>query len=740
MSDGRVVIDAILDDRGVTKGAENIEKELSGIQSTASKLASGLAKASAVVGAAIGAAGLAVGKMGLEFNAMQEQSMVAWTTLLGSAKEAEDMLERISDMAKSTPFETQDVDIMAKYMHNAGLAGDELFKSLMRISDVSSAFAIPASEAREMARQMSQVIQAGVAYTEDLNILQDRGVPIYKAISDHLGVAVADVRKLASEGKITSDIYIAAFNNIAKGVEGASKAQSQTFNGMISTFKDNIKILAGELTEGLFNRVKDGFSNVLGLLESFTAGLQQGGLKGAFEAILPPSVFQRLQAFVTGFMNVFNTIKSFVAPILTEVGSFILGKISEIKTFWDENGAQIIGAVQNFFSIIAAIVNFFMPAIKLVVETVWGAIKNIVGGALDVIMGLVKIFTGIFTGDWSKLWEGIKQLFSGAIDFITGLMTLNFFGGIRNILTNLLKNGISIVKNLWTNIVNTFKNAGTNATNIVTNMVTRVVGFFGNLFTKAKNIFTMLRTFGASIWNALKEAVLGAARSIWQGVVSRFSSMASSVRNLMHNVRSAIINAWNQAVNYLKSINLKKVGQDIIRGLIRGITGMASAVVDAVQDIGKKITGGIKKVLGIRSPSKVMRDQVGRWIPAGIAEGIESGEKTALRAMSKLGSSLSTTIAPSVNVSNSLRGASLPINLAPAAVVASGGGYVQGRMTEGMLSTERFYSLVSAILEVAKRPVSVQVNGRELIYATVDDFDEVLKFQQNRRERFRRGG
>lgn len=631
-----IIVKVGADISDLSRNMKQASEEVSGFGKRFSALGKTIARASAAAGAAFGAAGVAIGKVGIEYNAMQEQSTVAWTTLLGSAKEAQDMLKRISDMAKSTPFETEDVDIMAKYMHNAGLAGDELFKSLMRISDVSSAFAIPAADAREMARQMSQVMQAGVAYTEDLNILQDRGVPIYKAISEQLGITVADVKKLAEQGKLTSDIYINAFNNIAKGVEGASKAQSQTFNGMISTFKDNIKILAGELTEGLFNRIKDVFSNVLSLMEDFNEGLQKGGLKGAFEAILPPSVFERLQTFVTGFMNVFNTIKSFVAPILTEVGSFILGKINEIKTFWDENGAQIVEAVQNFFSIIAAIVKFFMPAIKLVVETVWGAIKNIVGGALDVIMGLVKIFTGIFTGDWSKLWEGIKQLFSGAIDFITGLMTLNFFGGIRKILTNLLKNGISIVKNLWTNIVNMFKNAGTNATNTVTNMVTRVVGFFGNLFTKAKNIFTMLRTFGASIWNALKEAVLGAARAIWQGVVSRFNNMLSSVRNLMHNVKSAITNIWNQAVKFLKRIDLKSIGSDIIRGLIKGITGMASAVWDAVKDLGNKIKNGFKSFFGIHSPSRLMRDEVGKYLPLGLIAGIKRMKNDVISAAEQM--------------------------------------------------------------------------------------------------------
>ena len=56
-------------------------------------------------------------------------------------------------------------------------------------------------------RQYSQVKQAGLAYTEDLNILQDRGIPIYKALAEELDINTADVKKWASEGKISADIY-----------------------------------------------------------------------------------------------------------------------------------------------------------------------------------------------------------------------------------------------------------------------------------------------------------------------------------------------------------------------------------------------------------------------------------------------------------------------------------------------------------------------------------------------------
>ena len=52
-------------------------------------------------------------------------------------------------------------------------------------------------------------------------------------------------------------------------------------------------------------------------------------------------------------------------------------------------------------------------------------------------------------------------------------------------------------------------------------------------------------------------------------------------------------------------------------------------------------------------------------------------------------------------------------------------------------SNQKFIILVNAIRELAKRPISVQVNGREIVYATVDDMREVLEFKKNIENRFR---
>ncbi len=330
------------------RASRQVKSAFASIKSSASSALGMLGNAAALAGVSLGALPALVAKTGISYNAMQEQSAVAWKTLLGSATEAQDMLQRISDFAKATPFETADVDMMAKYMHNAGLEGKGLFKELMKASDVASAFAIPADQAKEMVRQMSQVRQAGVAYTEDLNILQDRGVPIYKAIAKEIGGTAADVKMLASKGKLSSEVYIKAFDNISKGVKGASKAQSETFNGMISTMQDNLKIISGEIMKGAFEKLKGTLDSLMPYLDQFSATLKDEGLHAALAEVFGEDKVTSAEKLFTTIKDVgvtaFNLLKGtvkFVYDNFEILLPVLVGAYTAIKAF------QIIKTVQG---------------------------------------------------------------------------------------------------------------------------------------------------------------------------------------------------------------------------------------------------------------------------------------------------------------------------------------------------------------------------------------------------------
>src|SRR5699024_8551718 len=158
----------------------------------------------------------------------------------------------------------------------------------------------------------------------------------------------------------------------------------------------------------------------------------------------------QILAFVDSVKKGFNSLKDNVSKAIKAVVNFAIEKFSQIKSFWDSEGQQLLEAFKVIFgaiwSVIEPIINsivklvkFAFPYIKktieiamkltkAIIQSVWENIKGVIDGALNVIMGLVKTFSGLFTGDFSKMWEGIKQVFSGALKFIWNYVQLMLWG------------------------------------------------------------------------------------------------------------------------------------------------------------------------------------------------------------------------------------------------------------------------------------------------------------------------
>lgn len=333
--------------------------------------------------------------------------------------------------------------------------------------------------------------------------------------------------------------------------------------------------------------------------------------------------------------SAWESIKSVALSVWGVISEFIMGQVDKIKKFWEENGTQILQAVTNAFNGIKKVIEFIMPAIKFIIDMVWTAIKNIISGALDIIMGLIKIFTGLFTGDWSKMWEGIKQLLGGAIDFVMGLMTLNFLGGLKTLFTNLLKSGVGLMKSMGEGIVNAFKGLQSSANGLISKMVSGVINFFKNMFTEGIGIFTRLRTLGASIWESLSQAVVGVAKGIWNSITTNFQGMLSSVKNIFSTIQGVIESIWGKVMSFFKGIDLSKIGKQIMQGLVNGIGSMASAAVDKTKEVASKISDSIKNFFGIHSPSRLTTGY-GENISEGLAVGINNSKGKAKAAIEQL--------------------------------------------------------------------------------------------------------
>lgn len=369
-----------------------------------------------------------IATVGIEYNKLKEQSETTWTTLLGSQDKAIEQLKRIEEFAAKTPFSKMGVDSMAKYLHNAGYEGEAVFDTLTKIGDMGSAFGVQEDSLVELTRQFSQVQQAGYAYTEDLNILADRGIPIYQAIADEVGVTVAEVKKMASEGKLTADIYNAAIDSMAETTAGAMDAQSQTFGGMMSTLTDNLETLAGLLTEKVFDALKGLLEKVLPVVEAFSeAYAQTGSFKEALMQTLEQFGLEKWSELITSVEDTWKWIKDLTTEFfenkeaMTWVG-IALGILTALVVAhnWATIAANASMAIQEglLWAMITA------ETIATGVTTAFGAAVAFLTSPITlVILGIGALIAIIYLliTNWdqvkeagAKAWEWIKDKWNEA--------------------------------------------------------------------------------------------------------------------------------------------------------------------------------------------------------------------------------------------------------------------------------------------------------------------------------------
>ncbi|WP_415339079.1 tape measure protein [Clostridium perfringens] len=522
MADGTVIIDTKLDNSGIEKGTRNIKREAAklaheykkaGMSSSEAwkkawseirrenssgtekvkrdmnSLAAIARKTAAVLGGIyivdkIKDYTREIYKAGISYDALSEQALVAWTTILGSHSEAVKMMEKITDYAAETPFSKMGVDTMAKQLANADFKGQALFDQLTKFGDMGSAFGIQEDSLKEMVRQYAQVQQAQVAYTEDLNILQDRGIPIFKALGEVMGVPVSQVKKLASEGKVTADVYNKAIDSIASHTKGAMEGQSQTFNGMMSTLEDNLSVLWGYLAQDWFEGIKGSLGSFLPKFEEFVKLVGTDGLSGAISKTIP-----ELSPLVEMLSNIGNLLRTIVIPSLFKLGLWCSQHINVIATLVITLGTlnlaiksvfaieRIILFIQSFKKAILAIKEFEILT-KLATAAQWLFNAALSANPIGlVIIGLVALIAGLaylwntsegFRNFWINAWESIKNTCKVAVDGISKFFTDTIPNAFKSLINSakstkdFFVNGFEYLKNavsnLGTLLVTKFKN------------------------------------------------------------------------------------------------------------------------------------------------------------------------------------------------------------------------------------------------------------------------------------------
>lgn len=191
-------------------------------------------------------------KSGLEYNASMQSYLTNFKVMLGSEEQAAAKLAEIRKMEASTPFSLDDLTSGTQTLLQFGIAVDDTTGVLQQLGDISLG---NADKLQTLVRAYGKMSSAQKVTLENVNMMIDAGFNPLNQICTATGESMADLYKRISDGKVSfAELESAVASATSQGGQfynGMLEA-SQTFSGRMSTLKDNVSALTGELTGGLF--------------------------------------------------------------------------------------------------------------------------------------------------------------------------------------------------------------------------------------------------------------------------------------------------------------------------------------------------------------------------------------------------------------------------------------------------------------------------------------------------------
>lgn len=361
----------------------------SGIEKLGSIAKAGLKVAAAAIGAVSGAFGAAV-LSGVKYNSQMEQYITSFGTMLGSAEEATKLVNNLKEMGAKTPFETSDLAKASQTLLAFGTSAEDLLPTLQMLGDVSQG---NKERFDSLTLAFAQVGSAGKLSGQDLLQFVNAGFNPLNEISKMTGESMAELKERMSAGGVSAEEVAEAFKHATS--EGgqfyqAMEAQSQTFNGQMSTLKDNAMSFIGELTLGVTNTLKDSvLPTVNGWLEELQSAFTSNGVEGV----------------VTAFGSILADACTKLAESAPGVVELAVGFIQSFMKGIGDNAPQLIQAAKQIVSALVDGLIKLLPSEvqKPVKETVnilkrsfeSGGLRNAINTVSNILKNLGKIVTNL---------------------------------------------------------------------------------------------------------------------------------------------------------------------------------------------------------------------------------------------------------------------------------------------------------------------------------------------------------
>jgi len=446
-------------------------------------------------------------------------------------------------------------------------------------------------------------------------------------------------------GEVVKAIWDGFCSVLAPIFEAAFEIISSVLGTVLDVLIGILDVFIGLFTgnwEQFGNGIKEIF---VGIWDGLIGILQSLGnmLLGIFDAICG--------WFGTTWDETWSNIKQFFVDIWDGITTFFSDVIDSIETAVSD----FITTIIDFFAQLPTnIVKFITNAYNSVVTWVSNMVAKAREMGQNFLKAVVKFFTnlpykvGYFIGNTLTnivIWVGnmvakAKEMGKKFIDNVVSFFT-QLPGKILQFITNAFNN----VKTWSTNMANKAREMGTNFINNVVSFFTQLPGkvlqfitsAFNNVKTWATNMANKAHETGANFINNVISFLKQLPGKVKEFLDSAIENVKTWVSQMGQKGKEAIESLISNIVDAAKTIPSKmaEIGKSIVEGVWNGIKNASNWFTNQVKRFFSGIVDGVKKGLGIRSPSKVFRDEIGKWLPPGVVEGFEAAMPSAMKAIQK---------------------------------------------------------------------------------------------------------